>query len=109
MNPVMTEPTTGRWIAICPVDDVPLGEGRNVMVGELAIAIFRTEAGIYALDAACPHHGGPLADGIVADTCVTCPLHGKRFDLRTGQMVDGELAATAYEVRVDGGVVFVGL
>ena len=25
--------------------------------------------------------GGPLADGIVADRCVTCPLHGRRFDL----------------------------
>ena len=40
--------------------------------------------GFRAVDGACPHEGGPLADGLVADRCVTCPLHGWRFDLRTG-------------------------
>ena len=34
--------------------------------------------------------GGPLADGIVADRCVTCPLHGRRFDLRTGAALGGD-------------------
>ena len=49
-----------------------------------AIAIFRAAAGWFALDAACPHRGGPLADGIVCDSAVICPLHDRRFDLATG-------------------------
>lgn len=36
-------------------------------------------------DAACPHHGGPLASGAVDDGRVTCPWHQYSFDLRTGE------------------------
>jgi nitrite reductase/ring-hydroxylating ferredoxin subunit len=68
----------------CRVDDVPLGEGRAVTLGDRRIALFRTPNGWYALDAVCPHRGGPLADGIVSDRAVICPLHERRFDLATG-------------------------
>jgi nitrite reductase (NADH) small subunit len=71
------------------VQDVPLYEGRAATVGGRRIAVFRLADGFVALDAACPHAGGPLADGIVADSCVTCPLHGWRFDLRSGAPVGG--------------------
>lgn len=36
-------------------------------------------------DAACPHHGGPLARGTVSDAMVTCPWHRYSFDLGTGE------------------------
>jgi nitrite reductase (NADH) small subunit len=65
-------------------DDVPLLEGRSVTVAGRRVAVFRTPDGYHAIAAACPHKGGPLADGLVADSCVTCPLHGWRFDLRSG-------------------------
>jgi nitrite reductase (NADH) small subunit len=80
--------------------DVPLLEGRSVRVGERRIAIFRLPDGWAAIDHACPHRGGPLADGIVAERCVTCPLHNQRFSLATGKRVDGDgEGAQVYEVR----------
>lgn len=69
--------------------DVPLLEGRSVTVAGRRVAIFRLPGRFVALDAACPHSGGPLSDGIVGDNCVTCPLHGWRFDLRTGAAAGG--------------------
>ena len=79
--------------------DVPYLEGRRVTVGGEAVAIFRTEGGFAALGATCPHRGGPLADGIVSDRCVTCPLHNWRIDLHTGEVVaGGEGAVTVYDV-----------
>jgi nitrite reductase (NADH) small subunit len=51
------------------------------------------DGGVLATQAACPHRGGPLADGIIGGTIVICPLHGKRFDLATGQEQTGETAA----------------
>ena len=66
-------------------DDIPMLEGRSVEVGGRRIAVFRTPDGFRAIDHACPHAGGPLADGIVAGGCVTCPLHGLRIDLATGE------------------------
>lgn len=73
-------------------------EGRSVTVGSHRIAVFRTHEGFHALAAACPHRGGPLADGIVTGSCVTCPLHNWRFDLRTGAGVGDNPGVVPYEV-----------
>ena len=78
--------------------DVPMLEGRSVDVGGRRIAVFRTPGGWRAIDHACPHAGGPLADGIVAGGCVTCPLHGLRFDLETGLEAGGGERVRTYDV-----------
>ena len=75
------------WVG--PATAVPPLEGRSVSVEGRRVAIFRTEGGLAAVDAACPHQGGPLSDGIVAGECVTCPLHGLRIDLSSGEAVGG--------------------
>jgi nitrite reductase (NADH) small subunit len=89
-------------IRVCATADVPLGEGRAVTVGDRRIAIFHTPTGWYALDDACPHRGGPLADGVLADRCVTCPLHERRFDLETGAALNAAGAVTAHRVVLRG-------
>ena len=72
----------GPMIRIGRADRRPDARGpQRRCVGGRRVAVFRTPDGFRAIDHACPHAGGPLADGIVADRCVTCPLHGWRFDL----------------------------
>jgi nitrite reductase (NADH) small subunit len=83
--------------------DVPILEGRTVTVGARRVAVFRTREGFHALAANCPHRGGPLADGLVAESCVTCPLHNWRFDLRTGAGLGDNAGVVAYEVAESGG------
>ena len=91
------------FLRIGRASDVPLLEGRTVRLGDRRVAIFRTDSGFHALGGACPHAGGPLADGIVADNCVTCPLHNRRFDLRTGAGIGGHEGVETYEVvELDG-------
>ena len=85
-------------LRIGSADDVPMLEGRNVTVDGRRIAVFRTPEGWRAIGGSCPHQGGPLADGIVADHCVTCPLHGWRFDLDTGEAVNGDASVELFEV-----------
>jgi nitrite reductase (NADH) small subunit len=94
-----------EWLPIGKAADVPLLEGRSVEVDGRRIAVFRLPQGWAAIDHACPHRGGPLGDGIVADRCVTCPLHNQRFSLITGERQDapGEGVQT-YEVRERDGV-----
>lgn len=92
-------PFESAWVPVGRAEDVPLLEGRSVMVGPQRIAVFRLPSGWAAIDHACPHKGGPLADGIVADSCVTCPLHNRRFDLTTGQQVGGDDRVATYEIR----------
>ena len=93
----------------CRVDDVPLGEGRALMLGDHRIAIFRSAGGWYALDAVCPHRGGPLEDGIVCDRAVICPLHERRFDLESGAPLTTGDGVVAHAVEVRGDRVFVTL
>ena len=89
------------------VDDVPVGEGRTLVVDGTQIAVFRLRDGsIRAVDAVCPHKGGPLADGLSDDCVVVCPLHGHTFDLDTGSEVTGAgMSVRSYRVdEVDGTV-----
>lgn len=95
--------------AVCRAADVPLGEGRAVTVAGRRIAVFNAPTGWFALDAACPHQGGPLADGLVSDNCVACPLHDRRFDLRTGECLSGDEGVAAHRVEVREGTVEVTL
>lgn len=93
------------WIEVGHAADVPLLEGRSVRVGDARIAIFHLPNGWAAIDHSCPHAGGPLADGIVADRCVICPLHNRRYSLVTGERQDAEGAGVRiYDVRERDGV-----
>lgn len=73
-----------RWVEVCAADDVPRLEGRRVVVNGFYIAVFHTEQGFFATGDVCPHMGGPLSDGDVAATTVSCPLHARKIELKTG-------------------------
>lgn len=88
--------------AVCEIDDIPLGEGRAVTIDGRRVAIFHTDAGWFAIDQACPHAGGPLADGIASDCSVICPLHERRYSLEDGSPVEHDgasVAVHAIEIR----------
>jgi len=72
----------------CPLDFIPLGEMRCVSVGQRKLLIAHTNHGVYAAAEVCTHEDARLCDGNLTDTLVKCPLHGSRFDLRTGQVLD---------------------
>ena len=98
------------WTKVGTTDDIPYLEGRSIEVAGRRIAIFAlADGGFAAIDAACPHAGGPLADGIVADSCVTCPLHGRRFDLTTGLALNGPESVAVHEIREEDGEIWVRL
>ena len=66
--------------------------------------MFRTaDDRIFALEDRCPHKGGPLSQGIVHGTSVTCPLHNWVLSLETGEAQgadDGR--ALTFPLRVGG-------
>ncbi|MDZ7884463.1 MAG: Rieske 2Fe-2S domain-containing protein [Mycobacterium sp.] len=86
------------------VSQVPLGEGRTFAVADSQIAVFRLRDGsLRALDAVCPHKGGPLADGLADESVVVCPLHGATYDMCTGIESGGGAPVRSYPVsEVDG-------
>jgi nitrite reductase (NADH) small subunit len=92
-----------------PVDLVPLGEGRTFDLGDdEQVAVFRTRDGqVFATQSACPHGGGPLADGIVGGSTVVCPLHARKFELGSGACVSDVCRPLAtYPIVIRDGVLF---
>jgi nitrite reductase (NADH) small subunit len=86
--------------------DVPPREGRVVTVGGERVAVFRCDSGVRAVSNACPHAGGPLADGVVAGDTVTCPLHMRVVDLCTGVVGDCAERVRVYDVVVEDGDIY---
>ena len=85
-----------------------LGEQSAIerLVGGQIVAIFRTEGRLHAIDGMCAHQGGPLAQGAVADGCVTCPWHGWQYTLKDGiQTVNRQPLQRVFDVRERNGTI----
>ena len=92
--------------AIGHLSQIPPGEGRNFAVsapeGEMLIAVFHARDGqVFATQANCPHRGGPLADGLMDNGAVVCPLHDRTYDLRTGAGIGTDCSVKVYPVRTE--------
>lgn len=88
-------------VTLGPIEAIPEGEGRSYAVGEEQVAVFRTRGGrVFATQAACPHRGGRLADGLLGGGTLICPLHSLKFDLATGKAENGECALKVYPARL---------
>ncbi|KAF3363364.1 Uncharacterized protein PHSC3_000052 [Chlamydiales bacterium STE3] len=82
------------------VEDVPVGKSLKVSLSEgNEIALFNIKGLIFALDNACPHMGGPLAEGEIDGSCITCPWHGWQFNIESGMNISG-LGEDATTIRI---------
>ncbi|MBK4218002.1 nitrite reductase small subunit NirD [Paracoccus caeni] len=73
------------FVDIGPLDAIPQQGARVVKTAQGCVAVFRTaDDRVFALEDRCPHKGGPLSEGIVHGTSVTCPLHNWVFDMNSG-------------------------
>lgn len=98
------------WVRVAVTNDIPDGGSMLVYVRGEQVALFNAGGRFYAIANRCPHANGPLVDGTLDGTTVSCPLHESRFDLATGEALRGPTSrpATTYETRIEEGAVFVG-
>ena len=94
----------GRIVKVAETKDVPPGTAVAVDLEGRAVALFNVNGRFYAIDGTCTHRGGPLSEGELGGTVVTCPLHGARFDVTTGEVLGPPAARGVgrYDVRVEG-------
>ena len=100
------------WLDWGPADDLPPGETATIYLDGQQVALFNVGGDIYALSNRCSHARGPLAEGEVDEyeCTVVCPWHYAKYDLKTGQVVDGVANAPvpSFEVEVRDGIIWVG-
>ncbi|VAW83273.1 Nitrite reductase [NAD(P)H] small subunit [hydrothermal vent metagenome] len=99
------------WHKVGNIQDIPLRASRLIQTEEGDVAIFRTSNDdVFALVDRCPHLGGPLSQGIVHGTTVTCPLHQWNIDLKTGEVIaPDEGCAGHIPVKVESNIVYIEL
>jgi nitrite reductase (NADH) small subunit len=78
-----------REVTVARVDELRPGEARIVEREGLFLALYNIRGVFYVTDNTCLHRGGPLGDGFLEGTLVTCPWHGWQYDVRTGQHEGG--------------------
>src|SRR5262245_23698218 len=97
-----------EFVKALPVEQLPPGRGTEVSVHGQPIALFNVEGRFYAISNTCLHRGGPLGQGFVEGSTVTCPWHAWTFDVATGKnVVNEELKVTCFETKVEDGHVLV--
>jgi nitrite reductase (NADH) small subunit len=102
MNVVEQPTSTGHVVG--RVDDVPPGEGRAFVAGGVQVAVFRLRDGsLHATQAACPHAGGPLADGQTDGNVLVCPLHLYAYRWSDGACTSGAAPVRVYPVQEQDG------
>jgi 3-phenylpropionate/trans-cinnamate dioxygenase ferredoxin subunit len=82
--------------------DVPVGRPTRVTVGDLTLALFNLNGEFYATDDLCTHDDASLGEGELFGNVVECPMHGARFDVRSGKALSlpAVYPVKRYEVRV---------
>jgi nitrite reductase/ring-hydroxylating ferredoxin subunit len=63
-------------VKVGTLSELPPGTGRQVQVEDRVMAIFNIGGTIHAIGGSCTHRGGPLGEGRLDGSIVTCPWHG---------------------------------
>jgi nitrite reductase (NADH) small subunit len=97
-----------RFVKLATLDELPLGSAKEIEFEGRVYALFNIDGVISAIDGICPHQGGPLAEGHLQGTTVTCPWHGWQFDVQSGKTPMGpKIKQPVYEVKLEGQEVLV--
>jgi nitrite reductase (NADH) small subunit len=98
-----------NWIEVVALQDIPKLGSRVIRTDTMSIAVFRTSGDeVFAMKDECPHKKGPLSQGIVHGSTVTCPLHNWKIDLASGEALGPDEGCTnVFPAKVENGKVYI--
>jgi nitrite reductase/ring-hydroxylating ferredoxin subunit len=99
------------FVAVAAVADVPPGTIKAVEVAGRSILLCHDDQRIYAVENRCSHAEMPLDCGRLRWGWISCPMHGARFDLATGEALKGPAVEPidVFPVRIAGDTIEVAL
>jgi len=96
-----------NWITVAPRDTLEPGRVTGVKAGDLDIALYNIDGEIFATDNICTHAQAVLSDGWLEGDVIECPLHGGRFEVKTGKGLGAPITCDlkTLAVRIEGDMV----
>ena len=98
------------WVDVCALDEIEEEDVIRFDQGARTFAVYRSpEGAVFATDGLCTHEKVHLADGLVLDDTIECPMHNGQFDYRTGEPKRAPVceALATYPVKVEDGDVYI--
>jgi nitrite reductase/ring-hydroxylating ferredoxin subunit len=94
-----------RRVRVAPATDIPLGTMIMVEVDDTDILLVNVDGTVRAYQGRCSHERYPLDEGFLFRTTLTCNLHGSRFDMLDGAVLDppAEQDLKSYPVSIEDG------
>lgn len=93
---------------VAETGDLAPGQCKVVQVNGKAVALYNVDGKFYATDNTCLHRGGPLGEGDLDGSVVTCPWHGWRYDVTSGaNAMNPSIKVASFPVSVEGSAVLV--
>ncbi len=101
------------FVKIATLSDIPQNGMRAFEHAGRRIAVFNAAGNYYATDDTCSHDDASLTEGWYEpdDETIECPMHGSRFNIKTGQALSLPAFApiTVYSVCIAGDDVLIEL
>lgn len=96
-----------NWITVAPRDTLEPGSVTGVKAGDFDIALYNIDGEIFATDNICTHAQAVLSDGWLEGDVIECPLHGGRFEVKTGKGLGPPITCDlkTLTVRIEGDMV----
>ncbi len=101
-----------EWQFLCELSSLREGPPVSKQIGTVTVGAFLVEGRCRAIEDICPHALAYLSDGYQEAGIIECPLHQARFNLLTGECLDGPIVTMnvrTFESKVEGDQVFVKL
>jgi apoptosis-inducing factor 3 len=110
MSTSQSTPAGPDLAAGIPAADLRDGSMLAGHVGDQTVLLARQGAELFAIDGACTHYGGPLAEGLMVGDTVRCPWHHACFSLLTGEALHAPALSSlaCWSVERREGKIFVG-
>ena len=99
-----------NWTRACATNDIETEDLIRFDHGDRTFAVYRSpDDEFFCTDGLCTHEQIHLADGLVMDYLIECPMHNGQFDYRTGEAKRSPVCVNlkTYPVKVEGGDVFI--
>ncbi len=96
------------FVKVGAAGDLAPGQVMEAEIGGNVYAICNVDGELRAFDGICPHAGGPLGQGNIADGRLVCPWHAWEYDCLTGANdYDESLKLASFPVKIEGGDILV--
>ena len=105
----MTKNHENGWHRVGPASDIDEEDVMRFDLDERTFAVYNTDRGFFATDGLCTHEEQHLAEGLVIDDIIECPLHQGRFHIPTGKAKGAPVCVdlNTYPVKIVDGEIFI--